>query len=113
MNKYEIVKIGDTVVWRGSWGQDAPKHVKVTGLTVTEFPREKDGISVDEAYWLHVNQNRVIFDLDNGHWAYGSQISPVVKTESVGSIESFEVSQDRERGLTSFNVYDTQNEYRG
>ena len=72
----EPLKVGDTVLWRGSWGQDRPKKAVVVGMDVTEYPREKYGYSVEEVGWEVVRENRVLLDLDNGHWAYGSQIAP-------------------------------------
>jgi hypothetical protein len=69
------LKIGDTVQWRGSWGEDAPVPAKVTAMEITKNPREKSGEAVNEVDWDIVNENRVIVDLDNGHWAYGSQIA--------------------------------------
>ena len=71
-----MVKVGDTVLWRGCFGTEAPRRVKVTGLETTRLPRTKYGRHVTRAPWRMVNENRVVFWLDNGHWAYGSQISP-------------------------------------
>ena len=75
----EKVKIGDTVLWRGGWGSDAPLAAVVDGLDITDEPREKYGTPVQEAYWADVQDNRVLFSLSNGHWAYGSQISEVAR----------------------------------
>ena len=71
----KILKVGDPVIWRGSWGSDAPVKATVTHLEVTEQPREKYGIEVNAGFWDAVGENRVVVSLDNGHWAYGSQIS--------------------------------------
>ena len=70
-----LLKVGDTVSWRGSWGSDAPKLAKVVGLAVTDRPREKHGFSVELVHWSVVETNHCIVDLDNGHWAYGFQVS--------------------------------------
>ena len=75
----EKVKSGDTVLWRGGWGSDAPLEAVVDGLDITDEPREKYGTPVQEAYWSDVQDNRVLFSLSNGHWAYGSQISEVAR----------------------------------
>jgi len=72
----KTVKIGDYVMWRGCFGMEAPKKVKVVGLDVTEYPREKYGEEVESASWNLVRQNRVVFTLDNESWAYSEQISP-------------------------------------
>lgn len=68
------VKIGDTVKWRGGFGMDAPRSAVVAGLSITDYPREKYGEEVDEVDSSLIDQNRVLFDLENGHWAYSDQI---------------------------------------
>ena len=70
----ELVKIGDRVLWRGCFGMDAPQVVTVSGLTITNGPREKYGEEVESAPWDFVADNRVLFRLTNGHWAYSEQI---------------------------------------
>lgn len=72
----EPLRVGDTVLWRGTWGRDRPKKAVVVGMEVTTYPREKDGYSVEEVGWEVVREDRVVLDLGNGHWAYGSQIAP-------------------------------------
>ena len=59
----EKVKIGDTVLWRGGWGSNAPLEAVVDGLDITDEPREKYGTPVQEAYWSDVQDNRVLFFL--------------------------------------------------
>lgn len=76
------VKVGDTVKWRGCFGTDAPKDAQIEGMTVTDIPRgrtgrlfrTKYGVEVDEVDSSLIEQNRVVFDLNNGHWAYSEQI---------------------------------------
>ena len=68
------VKIGDTVKWRGGFGNDGPKLAVVSGLSVTTIAGDKYGDQVEEADESLVAQNRVVFDLANGHWAYSDQI---------------------------------------
>jgi hypothetical protein len=70
----ETIKIGDSVVWRGGFGQDMALSATVKGMALTEEPREKYGESVDEVDLYSVRENRVVFDLDNGHWCYSEQI---------------------------------------
>lgn len=72
-----ILKVGDKVSWRGSFGTAAPQEVVVKGMELTEHPREKSGVAVEAVSWDSVRANKVIFDLENGHWAYGEQISPI------------------------------------
>jgi hypothetical protein len=76
----DVVRVGDTVEWRGGWGRDIPKDAVVTDLTITDHPRDKYGEDVEEADWGLVHLNRVVFGLDNGHWAYSDQIRKAVKT---------------------------------
>lgn len=75
MNK-DIVAIGDTVVWRGSFGTAAPVNAVVVSMEITHEPRAKAGIPTAQAFWKDVRDNRVLFTLDNGKWAYGEQITP-------------------------------------
>lgn len=62
------LKVGDEVIWRGSWGNDLPKEVKVTCIEVND-------INVSSIEWVNTGNRNVVVDLDNGHWAYGFQIS--------------------------------------
>jgi hypothetical protein len=70
MNK--VLKIGDEVIWKGGFGMDKPKVAKVEGIELTRGG--KYGDPVDEIEWSEVYDRNVCVDLDNGHWAYGSQI---------------------------------------
>ena len=47
-------KIGQRVMWRGSWGTDPAKPATITGKGT------KNG--------------RPVYDLDNGHWCYENQL---------------------------------------
>ena len=69
-----MLKKGDTVIWRGSWGNDLPKEAKVTSIEICPNGM-KNGEEVNEVPWDMVNGRNVVVDLDNGHWAYGDQIS--------------------------------------
>lgn len=69
------VEVGDYVMWRGSFGSGLPQSVKVEGLEVTAEPRSKEGYQeCDRVPWAVVKQNRCLFYLENGHWAYSDQI---------------------------------------
>ena len=68
------LKVGDTVLWRGGFGSDAPKKAVVEGIEITNGG--KYGDPVDEVDWTKVRDRNVTVDLDNGHWAYASQIKP-------------------------------------
>jgi hypothetical protein len=69
-----VVKVGDTVMWRGAFGGDPARPAVVMGMEVTNGPREKDGRDVEVASWSLVRENRVVFILDTGNWAYSDQI---------------------------------------
>jgi len=78
------LKIGDEVIWRGAWGKDVPKQVKITSIEVcngSSFVKHnltlKSGISVNEVEWsdIKLNPRNYVFDLNNEHWAYGYQLT--------------------------------------
>jgi hypothetical protein len=71
----ENLKIGDEVSWRGAWGSEAPKNAVVTEIEVTNGG--KYGRAVNSIEWTRVRDRNVVVTLDNGHWAYGEQISKV------------------------------------
>ena len=71
----ENLKVGDTVLCRGSWGHEAPKQVTITHLELCVEAGDKYGVPVAELPWSE--KNRAVVDMDNGHWAYGSQIDPI------------------------------------
>jgi hypothetical protein len=55
MNEFDV---GQRVLWRGGFGMNAPRIA-----TIVDNTGEK-------------NDQRV-YDLDNGHWAYGDQLEPL------------------------------------
>ena len=71
----KILKIGDKVLWRGAWGNEPAKEAKVKSIELCERRGEKEGKSVLVAKWA--DAERLVVDLDCGHWAYGYQISPL------------------------------------
>lgn len=71
----EHLKLGDVVLWRGGWGSEAPKLVTITHLELCVEEGDKYGVPVAELPWSE--KGRAVMNLDNGHWAYGSQIEPV------------------------------------
>ena len=62
------LKIGDIVNWRGSYGNDSAKQVKITCIEVK-------GSEVKSVPWGEINNRDVVVDLSNGHWAYGYQLT--------------------------------------
>lgn len=71
----KIIRVGDNVLWRGSWGSQPAKLAKVIGIEKTSRPREKYGYAVNEI--LVSDKECAVFTLDNNHWAYGHQIDDV------------------------------------
>ena len=91
----KILQVGDTVMWRHSWGRDAPKPAVVEAIYLTEnhgAPRYRhsrvtlpnlicdfisdevsEGVKVEAAHY----GVPFLVDLDNGHWAYSNQLVPV------------------------------------
>lgn len=61
----KTLKIGDTVISRHGPGA-------ITKIELCEKPGHKYGIDVKEIYVDLVD--RCVFDLNNGHFAYGDQI---------------------------------------
>lgn len=77
LNKVKgILKVGDTVAWRGAWGTDAPKEAKVTAIE-SNCNGGKNGIEVDSVEWDEVTRENVVVSLENGHWAYGDQLEEI------------------------------------
>ncbi len=69
------LKIGDKVTWRGSFGSASPKTATVEHIEITNGG--KYGDPVDEVNWSKVYDRNLVVTLDNGHWAYASQISRI------------------------------------
>jgi hypothetical protein len=69
-----IINVGDTITYRGSFGAGLAKQAKVMGLTLTEEPRMKEGQECLSVFVKDVKANRVVFDLDDNHWCYSEQI---------------------------------------
>jgi hypothetical protein len=67
------LKLGDIVIWRGSWGRDLPQQAKVTNIEIGDHCT-----MVDEIDWYQLTDRSVTVTLDNDHWAYGFQLSPAI-----------------------------------
>lgn len=68
-----ILKVGDTVLWKGSWGQDLEKNAVVLKIEVGDHCT-----SIDEIPWSQTNDRSIVVILDNGSWAYGNQIFELI-----------------------------------
>jgi len=70
-----MLNIGDTVLWRGTFGSDAPEKAVIETIDINCV--NKDGDQVDMVQWSEVNNRSVMVSLTNGHWAYGTQIEQI------------------------------------
>lgn len=68
------IKIGDQVMWRGAWGTEEVKLATLTRIELCEEERMKSGEAVQEVD--EKDLRRCVVGLDNGHWAYGFQLTP-------------------------------------
>ena len=119
-NTRRTIRIGDTVRWRGGWGTDPAKDVKVKGMLLTQQPREKhDGVKVKEVDINNdVGGNMVCFDLDNGHWAYSDQIegrvldsgTMVIPVRAEGRIklQNAELKRDLRKSLIRLDYWEAE-----
>lgn len=73
------LSVGDTVLWKGI------SPAKVTHLEITK-EGEAYGSKADRIPWALVPTNAVV-DLDNGKWAYGSQIEFMPQPEEIPQSE--------------------------
>ena len=72
------LKVGDTVQWRGSYGDQVARPSIVTAIVRTAESGGKYGPNVEQISWALINAGYGIVDLANGHWAYGHQIAPLL-----------------------------------
>lgn len=75
MSANDVVRVGDTVMWRGAWGRDAPKQAVIESMELCSRPHEKYGEPVDSVPLA--DKDRLCVSLSNGSWAYGYQIEPI------------------------------------
>jgi hypothetical protein len=72
----QMLRVGDRVRWRGAWGSQPARLAVVTSIDETDRPHEKYGREVQELPWARVRADYCTVGLNNGHWAYGSQLDP-------------------------------------
>ena len=80
MAKIEIKK-GSKVMWAGSWGTDKPKVAKIRRIERTAKKNEKYGRERPSMTWNTEKndwQYPFIADLENGRWAYSTQLKPIM-----------------------------------
>lgn len=66
------LRTGDSVWVRGGFGKEPRQLAVVEQIEITNG--DKYGTEVDEVKWALVYDRNVVVSLDNGHWAYASQI---------------------------------------
>lgn len=74
-NGHKTIKVGMKVVYRGSWGHDAPKETTIEYIELCENG-EKYGEPMSEVSVKDIKN--CTFDLADGHWAYGYQITKII-----------------------------------
>lgn len=75
-NGHATLKKGMEVIYRPSWGYDAPVKTTVEYIELCDMEGCKYGSPVDEVAIEDIR--RSTFDLSNGHWAYGYQIDEIL-----------------------------------
>lgn len=76
--KEEILKIGDRVLWSGSYGREIPKEVTIKGIHKVNNGDINDTIDVDSVAWYLVTEKDFIFTFEeNDRWAYAYQIQQI------------------------------------
>lgn len=80
-----VIKQGTKVIYRGCWGEDVPKEATVINVVKCKEIGEKYGDTVDEVTFNE--KDYCTFDLDDGHWCYGTQVDAVVGQEEVSDPE--------------------------
>jgi hypothetical protein len=76
-----LLKVGDTVMWRHGWGSYAPQKAVIQTITLVENSL-LEGTDVPAVQWDSIENRDVVVTLENRHWAYGYQISPVSTVEA-------------------------------
>ena len=75
-NGHKTLKTGMEVLYRGSWGHDAPKVATIESIELCENEYEKYGELTSEVSVRDIR--RCVVDLSDGHWAYGYQITAIL-----------------------------------
>lgn len=81
------LKIGDVVMWRGSWGREDARPATIYHICVCKTPGNNDDVSSrDSIAWSMIKGREVVVDVSplsggNNHWAWGFQVQPISKGE--------------------------------
>ena len=92
-NKHKKISVGDLVMYRSNFGTGDLDRVKVTGLSVLLQPRDKYSVideDIDSVTYGQVQENRVIFMLDNNSWCYADQVDAKIDNNKLSLIRSEE-----------------------
>jgi len=73
-----MLKVGDTVLWSGPWGENPPQVTQIVAMQVRRDG--ENGKSVQDFPWEDVGEN-IVVALSNGHWAFGHRIAPIRSSE--------------------------------
>lgn len=68
-----FLEIGDHVLFHSNDGKT--RESVITNIEITAEPGEMYGLPVKEIDWSR--RSCVVVDLDDGKWAFGTQIEPV------------------------------------
>jgi hypothetical protein len=74
-----ILRVGDTVLWRGGFGRDPAREAVVSSIELVE-PGSKYGESVKSAPWSRLRGRHAVIDFGR-YWAYAEQIAPLTGRE--------------------------------
>ena len=72
-----VLRVGDKISWRGTWGKDPIEEATIEIITLTDGPYSKDGVEVFSVKFSTLKEGNVVIDFDNGHWAYANQVAPL------------------------------------
>jgi hypothetical protein len=75
------LKIGDKVIWRGAWGSEAPQEATIEQISLCAVG-SKYGKDVKSVDWKTIEAGKVVVTLNNGHWAYGHQLTEIKKKDN-------------------------------
>jgi hypothetical protein len=76
-NGKKTINVGTKVTYRGSWGRGPIKKATIKGIELCDCENAKYGTPVSEVAVEDIR--RCIFDLNDGHWAYGDQIVEILQ----------------------------------
>jgi hypothetical protein len=74
-----VLRVGDTVLWRGGFGRDPAREALVEAIELVE-EGSKYGEAVESAPWGRLTGRHAVISFGN-HWAYAEQIAPLTAHE--------------------------------